>query len=143
MSSKEMALRFVLDHPRISCAISGFSRISDVEENLAAEKLPPLSHQQRALLAESVVHLKGLAKEFCTQCRYCMPCPQEVDIPRILDLAAHSRILGMHEWAQRMYAGSEESTKADRCTQCGQCVEKCTNKLDIPEELEKAHELLS
>ena len=29
------------------------------------------------------------------------------------------------------------------CTECGACLEKCPQKIDIPEELKKAHEVLA
>jgi hypothetical protein len=32
--------------------------------------------------------------------------------------------------------------RADMCTKCGQCLEKCPQKIDIPEMLEKAHAFL-
>ena len=47
------------------------------------------------------------------------------------------------EFALARYARMRDEAKADPCTVCGECVEKCTTRLDIPEELKQAHELLS
>jgi predicted aldo/keto reductase-like oxidoreductase len=37
----------------------------------------------------------------------------------------------------------KEEARADKCIECGECVEKCPQKLQIPELLKKAHEYLS
>ena len=42
MSLSQCALRWILDHPAVSCAIPGAKRASQVEENAAAADLPPL-----------------------------------------------------------------------------------------------------
>ena len=43
----QLALRWVLDHPAVSCAIPGGKRRSQVEDNVAAADLPPLSEAAR------------------------------------------------------------------------------------------------
>ncbi len=35
-----------------------------------------------------------------------------------------------------------EDERADRCTQCGECLEKCPQNIEIPDWLAKAHEVL-
>ena len=41
----QFALRWILMHPEVSCAIPGAKRPSQVEDNLAAEKVPALSRE--------------------------------------------------------------------------------------------------
>jgi uncharacterized protein len=142
-STKTLALRFVLDHPHVTTAICGFERLSDVEENIASSALPPLTPDQRARLAAGIAGIEPEAKKFCTQCGYCMPCDQGVLIKNLFAHVNNARLFGLIESARRRYADWKPEWKADRCTQCGKCEEKCTNKLAIREELEKAHELLS
>jgi predicted aldo/keto reductase-like oxidoreductase len=36
----------------------------------------------------------------------------------------------------------KEEQRADKCIKCEQCVEKCPQKVTIPEQLEKAHDFL-
>jgi predicted aldo/keto reductase-like oxidoreductase len=143
LSSKQLALKFVTDNPNVTCAISGFTRMSDVEENVAAAKLPPLSDAERRSLAERVSVLEGEGRKLCTQCGYCMPCEQGVNIPAIFTLVNRARLFGWKESARESYARMDPSARADRCTECGECEEKCTNDVAIREELEKAHELLT
>jgi predicted aldo/keto reductase-like oxidoreductase len=37
----------------------------------------------------------------------------------------------------------EEVQRADLCVECGECLEKCPQHIDIPEWLARAHELLA
>jgi uncharacterized protein len=140
--SRTLALKFVLDNPDVTTAICGFERISDIEQNIAAAGLPPLTAEQRGRLAAGVAALEPERKRFCTQCGYCMPCPEGVLIKNIFSHAANARLFGLLESAQMRYRNWKPEWKADRCTKCGVCEEKCTNKLSIRDELQSAHELL-
>jgi len=133
----------VLDHPGVSCAISGFSKPSDVAENLATEALAPLTDDNRRELTSKAQQLDRLGKQFCTACKYCMPCPENINISHIFELVNRSRLLGLGDWARAAYRKLAEDRRADKCSRCGNCIEKCTNKLDIPGEMEKAHSILS
>ena len=44
----QMALRWILMFPEVTCAIPGAKRPSQVEENIAAAGLPPLTRQTMA-----------------------------------------------------------------------------------------------
>ncbi|MCJ7822994.1 MAG: aldo/keto reductase, partial [Armatimonadetes bacterium] len=81
-SSAEIALRFVLSNPNVSCAISGMENLQMVEENCAtASRGEPLSNEERATILAALEEKKKLADLYCTGCGYCMPCPHGVDIP--------------------------------------------------------------
>jgi predicted aldo/keto reductase-like oxidoreductase len=79
----------------------------------------------------------------CTDCQYCLPCPSGVDIPRVFeiynDLVMYSDD-GRAKWAYNNLLG--EGQRGDACTECGECLEKCPQHIEIPEWLEKAHERL-
>jgi aryl-alcohol dehydrogenase-like predicted oxidoreductase len=44
----QAALRFVLDHPGVSCVIAGAKNRQQIEENVAASALPSLSAEELA-----------------------------------------------------------------------------------------------
>ena len=48
----QLALRWILDHPTVSCAIPGGKRQSQVEDNVAAADTQPLSEQARERIKE-------------------------------------------------------------------------------------------
>ena len=140
-SSKALALRFVLDHPAVTTAICGFSRPSDVTENAAIAAGSGLKAEQRARLAAGVAAIE--TRRRCTQCGYCMPCEHGVLIKNIFAHLTNAELFGLLDAARERYANWKPEWKADVCTQCGACEEKCTNRLPIREELARAHTLLS
>ncbi len=80
----------------------------------------------------------------CTSCRYCMPCPQGVAIPEVFDLYNDAHMYNNLSAQQFVYrAFWTENERADRCTACGECVDKCPQGIDVPAWLEKAQAFLT
>lgn len=144
----DLALRFVLSNPNVSVALSGMSTMQQVEENLATACDPvSLSDDDRAAIDQHLVRLKNLADLYCTGCGYCQPCPEEVAIPKIFDRYNRGRVYGLWESARADYArigtGWDKGSKADACTECGECEEKCPQNIPIRQQLKEAHEALT
>jgi hypothetical protein len=76
-----------------------------------------------------------LGEKFCTECGYCMPCPEGVNIPRHMEIYRKWKAFGLTDWARDTLEGLEEEEHLDSCTQCGQCEEACPNDLSIRERL--------
>ena len=70
----------------------------------------------------------ALGRQFCQWCNYCMPCPQEVDIPCLMNARATENY---GESFVSLVAKAVESGK--NCIQCGECEEKCPFHLPIRE----------
>lgn len=51
VSMAQFALRWILMHPAVSCAIPGGKRASQVKDNCAASELPPLSEEAMTMIA--------------------------------------------------------------------------------------------
>jgi hypothetical protein len=144
----ERALRWVWNHPEVATALSGMGNMEQVIENLAyAEHSQPhnLTSDELALISKARDAYVSLTAVACTGCRYCMPCPNDVDIPRVFEFYNEAMIYDTVAEQRRMYnfPGRFKEHRADKCTKCDQCVDKCPQKLAIPELLEKAHEFLT
>jgi len=144
----EWALRWVWNHPEVATALSGMGNMEQVVENLAyAEHSQPgnLTADELALIGKAKDAYISLTAVACTGCRYCMPCPNDVDIPRVFEFYNEALIYNTVAEQRRMYnfPGRFKDHRADKCTKCDQCVDKCPQKLAIPELLEKAHEFLT
>jgi hypothetical protein len=144
----EWALRWVWNHPEVATALSGMGNMEQVIENLAyAEHSQPhnLTPDELALISKARDAYVSLTAVACTGCRYCMPCPNDVDIPRVFEFYNEAMIYDTVAEQRRMYnfPGRFKDHRADKCTKCDQCVDKCPQKLAIPELLEKAHEFLT
>jgi predicted aldo/keto reductase-like oxidoreductase len=136
----EWALRWVWNHLEVSTVLSGMGSMQQVVENVASAE-----HSQPHNLTADEVVLVGRVKDAyfsnavaCTGCRYCVPCPNDVDIPRVFNLYNDAVIYGNAARPRRDYGRMKPEQRADNCTKCEQCVEKCPQQLAIPELLEKA-----
>nr|MDD6336259.1 aldo/keto reductase [bacterium] len=147
VSSAETALRFVLSHPGVGCALSGMSTIDMVEENAATCSLEtPLSIEERANVMASLEENKRLAQLYCTGCNYCQPCPAGINIPYIFEAMNYHRIYQLTEYAKGMYGklgeGSKKGPNFLACLDCGLCESKCPQKLEIRRQLRETHQVL-
>ncbi len=141
----ELALRFVLSNPNVTLALSGMSTMQQVEENTAtASDQVSLSADDQQAIRLHAERLAEMAKLYCTGCKYCMPCAQEVNIPHIFEMYNMGQVYGLWEVAREDYAKFPDSPwiggkRADECIECGDCEEKCPQHIQIREQLKAAH----
>ncbi|NLV73709.1 MAG: aldo/keto reductase [Chloroflexi bacterium] len=142
----ELALRFVLSNANVGVALSGMSTMQQVEENLATASDPvALTDDDRAVIDEHLVRLKELANLYCTGCGYCMPCPNEVNIPHVFRLYNEAKVYGLWEVARKAYDEwrGVSGKRADACLECGECEQKCPQNIEIIRQLAEADEALT
>ncbi|NIR17112.1 aldo/keto reductase, partial [Candidatus Bathyarchaeota archaeon] len=143
-STVELAFRYLLTNPGISTCISGMTETSEVEMNAGiASNFQPLSEEEMEGVQKVIAHYEALSDPFCTYCSYCKPCPRNVDIPQILRVMNVAKVYGLEEWAINRYKQVKAfGWGAERCVECGECIGKCPNAIDIPERLKEALALL-
>jgi hypothetical protein len=144
----ELALRFVLSNPGVTVALSGMSTLQQVEENLiTASDQVSLSPEDVAAIRQHVDRLAEMANLYCTGCKYCLPCDQEVNIPYIFEMYNLDQVYGLWDVARENYEKFPDSPwiggkRADECIECGDCEEKCPQRIQIREQLKTAHAAL-
>lgn len=145
---QELALRWVWNHPEVTLALSGMNKFEQVVENVSfTEYSEPfnLNAEEFALVERVRDAYRTNSHVSCTACRYCMPCANGVDIPRIFEFYDEAVTYGDVVRRQFMYGDPNminAKQRADKCIKCEKCVEKCPQKINIPEMLEKAHAFL-
>jgi len=145
----ELAFRFVWANPNVDCALSGMGSMEMVKENCEfADNKSPLSAQEVEKTNQLMKKLRKMADVYCTGCKYCLPCPVEIDIPQIFDLFNYYHVYGLKEHARSTYAEFGVNpwmpkVKADECIDCGKCESRCPQKIQIREQLKKAHKDLT
>jgi predicted aldo/keto reductase-like oxidoreductase len=148
-SSAEVALRFVFTNPNVHIALSGMSSLEMLEENAAlADNTAPLNEAEREQLEGMMKENERLAELYCTGCKYCMPCPQEINIPEIFTLMNYHRVYKITDYARENYAQIgkvpwRQYKDASACVECGICEDKCPQKLPIREQLKETHKALA
>lgn len=147
-SSAEIALRFVITNPNVSCALSGMGSIEMVEENAAiASNESRLSESELEAVKGSMEQHRKLADLYCTGCEYCEPCPQDVNISVNFSLMNLHRVYGLTDYAREEYKKIGTipwlpGKQASACIECGLCEEKCPQKLPIRKQLKETAEAL-
>jgi uncharacterized protein len=141
----EWALLWVLNQPEVSLALSGMSTLEQVIENVGvAERSGTglLNTVELSLLDSVREAYKGLYPVPCTKCRYCMPCPNGVDIPGVFEIYNESAAFDTMDMGRFRYNspfGMKNEQKADKCIECGKCEEACPQKITIRDWLKKVH----
>ena len=130
----DVALRWIWDRPEVSVILSGMGTLDQVRENLAiADRSAPggLSPEEHALVRRVQEAYDELDSVPCTQCGYCVPCPNGVDIPGNTALF-NSAVYGNRDLARAIYTHHfSQTARAGACTACRACEEECPQQLEI------------
>ncbi|MCL2099837.1 MAG: aldo/keto reductase, partial [Oscillospiraceae bacterium] len=142
MATYELALRFVLGNPNVSCALSGMTTMETVEQNLKSANIEnPMTEKDFENARAAMEEMKKLSDLYCTGCDYCMPCPQGIKIPHIFNAYTYHNVYGLTGHAKNMYGEIGKKDHAGKpvseCTECGECESKCPQKIKITEKLKE------
>lgn len=143
-SNAEWALRWIWNHPGVISVLSGMNTIAQIDENASiaeTAEVGSMSASELDTVKRAAEAFKRLEKIPCTGCLYCIPCPAHVDICGSFG-AYNSKYLfkqGIRGSIKYLIAnaggGGNNSSLASQCVECGACIEKCPQRIDIPSEL--------
>lgn len=146
LSPSSWALEWLWNQPEVSVVLSGMSNMHQVEENIVSAEhsgIGMFSASDHEIIERVRKRYEERAVIPCTACSYCMPCPNNVDIPRNFALYNDSVIHDDLKGSQRTYNNfMDEGSRASGCIQCKMCEEKCPQKILISEWMPKVHEAL-
>ena len=142
-NSVDLALRWLWNKPEVALVLSGMSNMDQTVQNLeiaGRSGVGTFTEKEQAVIAEAQTMYTDSFPVQCTKCRYCMPCPFEVDIPFNFELYNNiTAIPGSATLMKIMYANVLAATqRASHCTACGECEQKCPQHLTIPQFLKEA-----
>ena len=81
---------------------------------------------------------KRRMKVDCTNCRYCMPCPQGVNIPECFNRYNMAFMFDDEKMAKDTYfVFVKDYERASLCVECGACEEVCPQNLPIRQQLKE------
>ncbi len=138
----EWAFRWLCDHPEVSVVLSGCNEPEQIDENLRIfDTVEPnvMRDEELKLIDDVRAAYVSRTRIGCTGCRYCMPCPNGVNIPGIF---AGWNNVSLYETDPKRDFGlrmiRENGQGADKCVACGACEAACPQHLDIIEQLKCA-----
>ncbi|MDR0531700.1 MAG: aldo/keto reductase [Oscillospiraceae bacterium] len=145
MPTYELALKYVLGNPNISCALSGMGDEEMLRKNVAvASEAAALSPEEWQQIGDSLERLRRFSDLYCTGCAYCQPCPAGIDIPKIFNAYTYHNVYGLKEHAKEQFSEYLQKGGATRkdCKDCGFCERKCPQHLKIRAELSRVEGIL-
>ena len=130
------AMRWVGSLDNCKVILSGMSNEEQVADNLATfTDFEPLCEDEQAVVAKVSEAIRSRTFVGCTKCKYCMPCPFGVDIPRNFAMMNQFMMYnnqGSMNWTWNDM-GAEKNAAA--CKACGKCEAVCPQHIAIREKL--------
>lgn len=143
MPTTEMAIRFVLSNPNVSTACSGMSTLEMLHQNAKTvfdfDPENSKSHEKMCEGLDKMINATG--GKLCTNCGYCMPCPQNVNIPHFMNIQKNIDCFGLDKIAKEEIKKVPKKQHFNNCNECGECEKKCPNNLPIKESFKKLAKL--
>jgi len=141
----EWGFRWVANHPEVMCILSGMSAPEQLEENLRIfneAEANSLTDEELSIIDAASDEYNKLIQYSCTACKYCMPCPQKINIPMGINY--------YNEWF--LYEGNPKlkadyptwmvkGRQAGDCIGCKACEGHCPQHLPIAEIMKKTAEI--
>ena len=154
----DWALQFLWNRPEVATVLSGMSNMQQVVENCdSADQsgINSLNQEEERVIDRLAEIYQEKILVPCTGCEYCMPCPTGVNITQ--NFAILNNVSLEQGWTRQFQVrrsykkmtGSKDKLDKENpngnallCVNCGECLEKCPQEINIPIELEKVHAIL-
>ncbi|HIY00648.1 MAG TPA: aldo/keto reductase [Candidatus Blautia faecipullorum] len=134
-STVAWAFRFLQSVPEVKVVLSGMSDMEQMKENIRTyEEDRPLNQEEMDTLMGIAQDMVKKASVPCTACHYCVDhCPQELDIPRLLELY-NEHVLTEGGFIAPMALSAIPAEKhPDACIGCRSCEAVCPQQIKISE----------
>ena len=115
---------------------------------IADQDGPLNENEQQAIERLDQAQIAQLGTDRCAQCHECLPCPEVINIPEALRLRNLAIAYDMQAFGQYRYGMFENAghwfwgNKGSRCNDCGDCLPRCPESLNIPALLRDTHQRL-
>ena len=140
--------RFCLSHPEITTLSMGIHEPKHFPQNLAILNRGNYSNTELTKVKAEMDTPLAKISSLCTLCNQCLPCPENINIPEILRFRNLVEAYEMKDYGRfryNMFEGQGHwfpGTFSFNCTECGDCLPRCPENLNIPTLLMETHKKL-
>ena len=145
-----LTYQWLLHDERITTLSTGPANPQELGFITTVEPQSPWTEPMQAGLARlEQQQQERLGRDRCAQCYQCLPCPESINIPEVLRLRNLAVAYDMVAFGEYRYAMFEHAghwfpgRKGNRCTDCGDCLPRCPETLNIPDLLRDTHKRLN
>ena len=141
-SPVEWGFRWLCNHPEVTVVLSGCNEAEQIDENLRifdTVESGIMSEDELKLMDNVRAAYLSRTKIGCTGCRYCMPCPNGVNIPGIFSVWNNVSLYETDpkdNWELKNI--KSKGNGADNCIGCGACEAACPQHLSLIDSLQTA-----
>jgi predicted aldo/keto reductase-like oxidoreductase len=140
ISPHQAALKWVLQDGNITAAIPGMRDTGHLKEDIAVMGM-------RLTPADSLIlrcYGAAVSSHYCHMCGKCEDtCPRRVQISVVNRSLMYAEAYRSEDLARDTYGEIPPSMSASACAECGHCVARCVNGLDIAAKMARAREMLA
>lgn len=138
IEAPEVALKWVLSFPDVLV-------LAGVEEKKLVDQNWSIFQGSYEMTPAELQKLKAICEEFenkfCRRCDYCLPCTAEIPIQFVLGVRSLVKRAGPGIMKTPMFAKMAE--QAAKCTECGDCMDRCPYDLPIPDMIKENMQWMS
>ena len=140
--------RFCLSHSEITTLSMGMHEPKHFSQNLTILNGENYLNSGLSKVKNAMDAPLEKITDLCTLCNECLPCPENINIPEVLrfrNLNEGYDMLDYGRFRYNMFEGQGHwfpGTFAFHCTECGDCLPRCPEDLDIPKLLMGTHKKL-
>ncbi|MDC7224533.1 MAG: aldo/keto reductase [Spirochaetales bacterium] len=134
------AFRWLKELDGVQVILSGMTTGEVLEENGATFRDDtPMTREEFDSIERAVALFDRKQPVPCTDCRYCLPCPFGVSIPKIFEIYNWKKVHDERDFRvlRSYFSFLKEGQRGADCRECGVCLKKCPQRIDIPGELKK------
>ncbi|MDO4486100.1 MAG: aldo/keto reductase [Bacillota bacterium] len=138
----EWAFKWLAAMPEVTTMLSGMSSMEQLEANIAIlsdADISTLSDKESEFIDRVSDEYNRLIPYSCTGCQYCMPCPQKLEIQKIIGYYNDWNVYE-HNPSTKLEYDSWLVKHGSDCIGCGACEEKCPQSLPVIEAMKAAAE---
>jgi len=140
------ALQWLWNQKDVPILLSGMTTLQHVKENIESARKAEIG----VLSAEELKIFKEVRKAYikrlpfmCSSCKYCEPCPHGVAISSVLGFYMMNIMYDDLKRSKSFYNFFlNDNNRANNCTECGECLAKCPQQIEIIKWLKEAHKVL-